>query len=191
MQDDIGRFAQILDDLRSGDASAADRLMPLVYDELRALASSVFVRQSPGHTLQPTAIVNEVYLKLAGRDGMRWENRAHFMAIAARAMRQILMNHARDKATAKRGGDWQRITLDDEVVPEAAGGREVDLIALDDALSKLATLSERQAEIVEMRFFGGLTIAETSCRLGVSTTTVEDDWRLALVWLRREMKRTD
>ena len=179
---------QVLEALAGGDAGAADRLLPLVYDELRALAASYFARQAVGHTLQPTALVHEAYLKLAGGGNAQWESRAHFFAVAARAMRQILMNHARDKAAAKRGGGRQRITLDEGVTPAGNGDRELDLLALDDALSQLSRLSERQATVVELRFFGGLTIAEAAHVLGVGTTTVEDDWHLARAWLGRELR---
>jgi len=183
------QVTQILNDLSGGDQQAAARLLPLVYDELRALAGSFFARQTPGHTLQPTALVHEAYLKLAEHEGARWENRAHFFAVAARAMRQVLMNHARDKVAAKRGGGWQRITLDAAVTPMAT--REIDILALDEALDRLNALSERQARVIELRFFGGLTIAEAAHILGVGTTTVEDDWHLAKAWLSRELKKIE
>ncbi len=184
-----GEVTRILQLLGGEDAdAAAAALLPLVYDQLRALAASHFSRQPVGHTLQPTALVHEAYLKLAGGQNAQWESRAHFFAVAARAMRQILMNHARDKAAAKRGGGWQKITLDEAVTPPGSTSREIDLIALDDALEKLAGLSERQARIIELRYFGGLTIDETAHVLGLGTTTVEDDWHLAKAWLRRELK---
>lgn len=184
-----GEVTRILQLLGGEDAdAAAAALLPLVYDQLRALAASYFARQPVGHTLQPTALVHEAYLKLAGGQNAQWESRAHFFAVAARAMRQILMNHARDKAAAKRGGGWHKITLDEAVTPPGSASREIDLIALDDALEKLAGLSERQARIIELRYFGGLTIDETAHVLGLGTTTVEDDWHLAKAWLRRELK---
>ena len=183
-----GEITRILGELHRGDTAAADRLLPLVYDELRALAASFFARQQPGHTLQPTALVHEAYLKLAGNESVEWQSRAHFMAVAARAMRQILINHAHHKGAAKRGGGFQRVTLDEAVTPRIGDNREVDVIALDLALQQLAKLSERQAGIVELRFFGGLTIAEAAHVLGVGTTTVEDDWRLAKAWLAHELK---
>lgn len=183
-----GEITRILGELHRGDAAAADRLLPLVYDELRALAGSYFARQQRGHTLQPTALVHEAYLKLAGSDSVEWQSRAHFMAVAARAMRQILINHARDKGAAKRGGDLQRVTLDQAVTPRIGDDTEIDLLALDLAMQKLAALNERQARIVELRFFGGLTIAEAAHVLGVGTTTVEDDWRLAKAWLARQLR---
>ncbi len=184
-----GEVTRILQLLGGEDTdAAAAALLPLVYDQLRALAASYFARQPVGHTLQPTALVHEAYLKLAGGENARWENRAHFFAVAARAMRQILMNHARDKAAAKRGGGWHKITLDEAVTPPGSASREIDLIALDEALEKLGGLSERQARIIELRYFGGLTIDETAHVLGVGTTTVEDDWHLAKAWLRRALK---
>ncbi len=171
-----------------GDPAAAEQLLPLVYEELRALAASFFARQAPGHTLQPTALVHEAYFRLARNENIEWESRAHFMAVAASAMRQILINHARDKGAAKRGGGRQRVTLDENVMPGSGADRELDLLAIDQALQKLADLSERQARIVELRFFSGLTIAEAAHVLGVGTTTVEDDWQLAKAWLARELK---
>ena len=185
-QGEVTRILQLLGGEDADAASAA--LLPLVYDELRALAASYFARQAVGHTLQPTALVHEAYLKLAGGENAQWESRAHFFAVAARAMRQILMNHARDKAAAKRGGGWQKITLGEAVTPPGSTSREIDLIALDDALEKLSGLSERQARIIELRYFGGLTIDETAHVLGLGTTTVEDGWHLAKAWLRRELK---
>ncbi len=184
-----GEVTRILQLLGGEDAdAAAAALLPVVYDQLRALAASYFARQPVGHTLQPTALVHEAYLKLAGQEEAQWESRAHFFAVAARAMRQILMNHARDKAAAKRGGGWHKITLDEAVTPPGSTLREIDLIALDDALEKLAGLSDRQARIIELRYFGGLTIDETAHVLGLGTTTVEDDWHLAKAWLSRELK---
>ena len=188
-----GEVTRILGDLNQGDGSAMERLLPLVYDELRALAGSYFARQQAGHTLQPTALVHEAYVKLAGSEG-QWQNRAHFMAVAAKAMRQILMNHARDKAAVKRGGGAAKLTIIEAVTSatdESDAGRQLDLIALDEALTKLAAVSERQAWITELRFFGGLTIADTAHVVGVSTTTVEDDWHMARAWLGRELQAAE
>lgn len=193
MGSSTGEITRILGELNQGDGSAVERLLPLVYDELRALAGSYFARQQAGHTLQPTALVHEAYLKLVGGEG-RWQNRAHFMAVAATAMRQILMNHARDKAAAKRGGGAAKITIIDAVTPateEPDAGRRLDLIALDEALTKLAAVSARQARVTELRFFGGLTIADTAHVVGVSTTTVEDDWHMARAWLGRELQAAE
>ena len=188
-QGEVTRILQLLGGEDTDAAAAA--LLPLVYDQLRALAASYFAHQPVGHTLQPTALVHEAYLKLAGGENAQWESRAHFFAVAARAMRQILMNHARDKAAAKRGGGWHKITLDAAITPPGSTSREIDLIALDEALEKLGGLSERQARIIELRYFGGLTIDETAHVLGLGTTTVEDDWHLAKAWLRRELKGAD
>ncbi len=193
MGSSTGEITQILGEMNQGDGSATERLLPLVYDELRALAGSYFARQQAGHTLQPTALVHEAYVKLAGGEG-QWQNRAHFMAVAAKAMRQILMNHARDKAAAKRGGGAARITIIEAVTPvtdESVAGRQLDLIALDEALTKLAAVSERQARVTELQFFGGLTIADTAHVVGVSTTTVEDDWHMARAWLGRELQAAE
>ncbi len=193
MGSSTGEVTRILAELNQGDGSATERLLPLVYDELRALAGSYFARRQAGHTLQPTALVHEAYVKLAGSEG-QWQNRAHFMAVAAKAMRQILMNHARDKAAVKRGGGAAKITIVEAVTPvtgESDAGRQLDLIALDEALTKLAAVSERQARITELRFFGGLTIADTAHVVGVSTTTVEDDWHMARAWLGRELQAAE
>ncbi len=193
MGSSTGEVTRILAELNQGDGSATERLLPLVYDELRALAGSYFARRQAGHTLQPTALVHEAYLKLAGGEG-RWQNRAHFMAVAAKAMRQILMNHARDKAAMKRGGGAAKITIIEAVTPASDGSdadRQLDLIALDEALTKLAGVSERQARVTELRFFGGLTIADTAHVVGMSTTTVEDDWRMARAWLGRELQAAE
>ncbi len=179
---------RVLRDIQRGDAAAAEQLFPLVYSELRALAASFFARQAPGHTLQPTALVHEAYFRLARNESVEWESRAHFMAVAASAMRQILINHAREKGAAKRGGAAHRVTLDEAVTPGKWDDSDLDLLAVDTALQKLAELSERQARIVELRFFSGLTIAEAAHVLGIGTTTVEDDWRLAKAWLQRELR---
>ncbi len=177
----------VLERVRVGDKSAVGELMPLVYDELRALAGHIFEQQSPGQTLQPTAVVNEAYLKLVrGSDG-DWETRAHFFAVAAKAMRQILIDHARRKKTQKRGGHFDRITLSG--VPTPAREEGVDLVAVEAALEKLSALDARQADIVELRFFAGLDVKEAAHVLGVSTRTVEREWFAAKAWLRRELAR--
>jgi RNA polymerase sigma factor (TIGR02999 family) len=183
MSDPTQHVEQLLAEIDGGDASAVDRLLPLVYDELHGLAVRHLARQRVGHTLQPTALVHEAYLR---RDDAEWAGKAHFLAVAAKAMRQILLNHARDRAAVKRGGDLRRVTLDSGLV--STGERDVDLLALDGALGRLAKLSERQARVVELRFFGGLSIAETARVLGVGTTTVEDDWFVAKAWMARELE---
>lgn len=173
---------RLLEALRAGDESAAEPLVELLYQELRAMAGA---RVRPGKTLQPTALVHEVWLKLNGQLGS-FHDRRHFLAVASRAMRQVLANAARDARTMKRGGDRCGLTLDADVGSPAT---ELDLVALDDSLSRLAALDERQARIVELRFLCSLTIAETAEVLGVSTRTVEGDWAMARAWLRRELRR--
>ena len=185
MTSSLHSATHILIDWGGGGSSASTRLFPIVYDELYRLAVAYMNRQRPDHTLQPTALVNEAYLKLVDQTSVGERDRAHFMAVAATAMRHILINHAKKRQAAKRGHGWQRITLSEAVTPPA--GREVDLIALELALAKLARLSERQCRVVELRFFTGLTIKETALALDVGTTTVEDDWHLAKAWLAREL----
>ena len=161
--------------------------MPLVYDELRRLAASYLRRERPGQTLQATALVNEAYIRLIGEKAQNWQNRTHFLAIAALSMRQILVQRARARNAAKRGGDPQRITLDEQLLPASAQGGELDLLALDEALDKLARLDERQAKIVELRYFGGLSVEEAAEALGISPATVKRDWTLARAWLKKEL----
>lgn len=170
-----------------GDQAAQEELLPLVYDELRRLARNHLRRERPNHTLQPTALVHEAYLRLVGEGGATWQNRAHFFGIAARLMRQILINHAEARAAARRGGGAFRLSLG--AVDRLAEGPEVDLIALDDALKGLAALDPRQGQIVELRFFGGLTVEETAAVLGLSPATVKREWSAARAWLRREIDR--
>jgi RNA polymerase sigma-70 factor, ECF subfamily len=169
-----------------GDEGAFDELMPLVYDELRRLARHYISRQRPGHTLQATALVNEAYLRLVDASRVRWQNRAHFFAVSAQLMRRILVDFARARGNLKRGGDLKRISLDG--VSEVAAERGADLIALDDALKTLAAMSLRQSQIVELRYFGGLSEQEIAEVLKVSERTVRRDWNLARAWLYRELK---
>ncbi len=173
----------VLAAISGGDARAADRLMPLVYEELRALAQSQLGR--PDQTLQATAVVHEAYLRMVDQERAHYRDRNHFFAVAATMIRRILVDGARARGAAKRGGDWTRLTLDSGV--GWTGGSVLDLVALDDALAKLATLSARQARIVELRFFGGLSIEAAAETLGVSTTTIENEWAVARAWLRREL----
>jgi RNA polymerase sigma factor (TIGR02999 family) len=172
----------------TGDDKAVSRLMPLVYDELRRLAASYLRRERPGQTLQATALVHEAYVRLIGEKAHNWQNRTHFLAIAALSMRQILVQRARARKAAKRGGDPERIELDERLLadPKAAAG-EIDVIALDAALERLAALNERQAKIVELRYFGGLGVEEAADALGISPATVKRDWTLARAWLKREL----
>lgn len=176
---------QLLHALDPSDPSTADRLFAIVYDELRALAGSCFRQQRLDHTLQPTALVNEAFLKLVDQTRVQWQSRAHFLAVAARAMRQVLIDHARGKARVKRGGDVCRVTMNEAVTPIT--DTDPELIDLDEALHKLAAMDERQSRIVELRFFGGMTVDEVAHVVGVSKTTVESEWRMARAWLRREL----
>ena len=181
---------ELLAKAKTGDEKAVSKLMPLVYDELRRLAASYIRREKPGQTLQATALVNEAYIRLIAERAQNWQNRTHFLAIAALSMRQILVQRARRRHAAKRGGDPQRITLDEQLLPAGRDGpAEVDVLALDAALERLAALDERQAKVVEMRYFGGLTVEETAEALAVSPATVKRHWTLARAWLKRELAR--
>jgi RNA polymerase sigma factor (TIGR02999 family) len=169
----------------------ADRLMPQVYDELRRLAASYLRRERPGQTLQPTALVNEAYLRLAGEKKAPWKNRTHFLAIAALSMRQILVERARRRHAAKRGGDPERVTLDEARLPVREAGNGIDVLELDRALDRLAAVNPHQAKVVELRYFGGLTVEETAEALDISPATVKRHWTLARAWLRREVEGRD
>ena len=176
---------QILQEVSGGDREAPARLMPLVYDELRRLADHYLRQERPDHTLQPTALVHEAYLRLVDQTRVDWQNRAHFFGVAAQLMRRILVDYARRHQTSKRGGLRQKLTLDEAV--DYSQTRDVDLVRLDDALTALAQFDTRQSQIVELRFFGGLTIEETAEALGISPATVKVDWNMAKAWLRREI----
>ena len=167
-----------------GDQSALDKLAPIVYDELRRLAGHYLSRERTGHSLQATALVNEAYLRLVDYKRMRWENRAHFFAVSAQLMRRILVDHAR-RHNLKRGGGVQHIALEDTGV--VGGGRAENLVVLDDAMQALARIDPRKAQVVELRFFGGLSVEETAEVLKVSPVTVMRDWNTARAWLLREM----
>ncbi len=179
----------ILHDLAAGDQRAADRLMPLVYDELRMLAARHLRREPANHTLQPTAIANEAYLRMLDQTRVDWKDRAHFLAVAATAVRRILIDHARKRNSAKRGNDWQRVTLGDISAGEDV--TRLDLLALEDALESLAKLNERQCRVVQLRFFGGLTNEEIAHVLDISRSTVVDDWTIAKAWLLSELSIDD
>ena len=179
---------RLLLDWSRGDQTALDRLMPLVYDELRAVAERSLRHERSGHTLQGTALVHEAYLKLVDQRQVRWQDRAHFFAVAAQLMRRILVDHARRHGAVKRGSGEPRFPLHEADAPAAAAPL-VDWLALDCALDRLAALDERQARTVELRFFGGLTIEETAEVLRVSQATVKNDWTLARGWLYRELQR--
>jgi RNA polymerase sigma factor (TIGR02999 family) len=182
-----GGITQLLIAWNRGDQGARDELMPLVYDELRRLARAYLRRERPGHTLQPTALVNEAYLRLIDQSQVSWQNRAHFFGIAARLMRQVLVNHAEARRAAKRGGDAERISLNE--VDRLAVDREVDLVALNEALKNLERIDPPQGQIVELRYFSGLTIEEVAEVMGVSAATVKREWATARAWLRRELSR--
>jgi len=171
---------------REGDDAALEQLLPLVHDDLRRLARRYMARERAGHTLQATALVNEVYLKLIDARGIRWQNRAHFFSLAARLMRRILVDVARARGNQKRGGGVPRVALEEAVLlaPEAPP----DLIALDAALQQLEHEHPRKGRVVELRFFGGLTVEETAVVLGTSVDTVKRDWRFAKLWLLRELR---
>ena len=167
------------------ERQSLDSLLPLVYKELRRLAAGYLRREKPGQTLQPTALVNEAYLRLMKDRPGRWQNRAHFCAIAAHSMRQILIERARARAAAKRGGARHRVTLEDALV--AGEDRSIDLLALDEALERLAAIDPEQARLVELRFFGGLTVEETADAMDISPATVKRHWTIAKAWLAREL----
>jgi RNA polymerase sigma-70 factor (ECF subfamily) len=171
-----------------GKPDALDNLLPLVYDELHRQAASFLRRERPGHTLQTTALINEAYLNLIDRRNVNWQNRTHFFAVAAQAMRRILIDYARAKHRQKRGGDNIRLSLD-EATLVAAEEEGVDLIALDEALNKLANLDEQQARVVELRYFSGLSLEETAEALHISRATVARDWEAARAWLFRELTK--
>jgi RNA polymerase sigma-70 factor (ECF subfamily) len=177
----------LLDQYRDGHAEGFEKLMALVYDDLRKLAAWHLQSERPDHTLQPTALVHEVYLKLAAQDPVEWQNKAHFFALAAQVMRHILVDYARTRQREKRGGEHTKITL--ETALNLGSPSDPELIALDEALNALAEKDSRKSLIVELRYFGGLSIEETAESLGVSTTTVRREWTMAKAWLRREMRQ--
>ena len=183
------QVAEILAKVEPGQAPDAEHLIPLVYDELRQLAASYLMRENPGHSLQSTALVNEAFLKLVDQSRVSWQGKTHFFAVGAEIMRRILVDHARTKQRQKRGGDRQRIALHDDL--KVSAQRDEDLLAVDEAILKLAERDPRQAQIVELRFFGGLTVAEVAEVLGVSKRTVESEWTMIRAWLRRELSDED
>lgn len=179
-------ITQFLKDYQAGKREVLDELFPLVYDELRRLANSRLRNERDDHTLQATALVHEAYLRLIEQHSVDWRNRAHFFGLAAEMMRRILVNHAVERRAEKRGGGEAKIALDDAV--SFAQEKEIDLVLLDEALNRLAAFDEQQAKIVEMRFFGGLTVEEVAEVLGVSDSTVKREWRIAKAWLHEQMK---
>lgn len=177
---------QILGAIEDGESGASEKLLPLVYDELRRLAAQRLNRDSPEQTIQPTALVHEAYLRLVGaEDGQHWNSRGHFFAAAAQAMRRILVENARRKRSLKRGGELNRADVELESLP--ADAQNVDLVALDEALGKLAAKDARKARLVELRFFSGLTLEQAADALGVSQATAQRDWIFARAWLHREI----
>ena len=176
----------LLDRVNDGDSSAAEALMPLLYDELRGLAGGYLRGERAGHTLQPTALVHEAFLKLVGQKNADYKSRGHFMAIAAVAMRRILVNHAEKRSAAKRGGGANRVPLADDLA--VVESRDLDLVALDEALNRLAERDARKARVVEQRFFAGMEMSQIAENLGVSLVTVKRDWEFARTWLTREIQ---
>jgi RNA polymerase sigma-70 factor (ECF subfamily) len=175
----------LLLDWSRGDQAALDKLMPLVYGELRRMANRYMRRERSGHTLQATALINEAYLRLVDQQNVQWQNRAHFFAISAQLMRRILVDHARSHTRAKRGGGVLRVSLNEALVPSQE--RAAELVALDEALKRLATIDLRKSQVVELRFFGGLSVEETAEVLKVTPMTVTRDWKTAKAWLHREI----
>ena len=182
-----GEVTRLLHAWRSGDAGAAERLLPLVYDELRRLARHHLRGERREHTLEPTALVHEAYLRLVEQRRLAWQSRDHFVAVAATMMRRVLLNHARERLAGKRGGGEMPVSL--EVVGDLGGRRPAEIVALDDALRSLAQAEPRLAQVVELRLFGGLTIRETARYLEISPATLKRDWQLARAWLRRALRR--
>lgn len=185
MNRDLDELTAVLRAWSDGDPAAEARLLPLVYDQLRRQAAHQLRRERPGHSLSPTAVVHELYLRLVPQERASWVNRAQFFAVASRLIRRVLVDHARARRTAKRAGGWQRVTLADDLAD--AGAPDLDLLALDRALEELAALDSRRARLVELRYFGGLSLDETAAALGVSAATVSREWQLARAWLHRRL----
>jgi len=179
---------QLLVDWSNGDKSALEKLFPLVYDELRRAARQYMRRENPGHTLQTTALVHEAYLRLIDQRHTQWRNRAHFFAIAAQIMRRILLDHARSYQYKKRGGGAHQVSLDETAI--VSQGKAAEMIVLDDALNELAKIDPQQSRVVELRFFGGLTVEETAEVLSLSPATIKREWSAAKAWLYHEIRKT-
>jgi RNA polymerase sigma factor (TIGR02999 family) len=186
----MSNVTSILSKIELGDQHAAEQLLPLVYDELRKLAAGHMANEAPGHTLDATGLVHEAYLKLVEQSRVSWQNREHFFAISANLMRQILVNYANARLRKKRGGSAEILGLD-ETILVVAKTTEVDLLGLDEALTRLGEMDKQQEQIVEMRYFSGLTIEETAEVLGVSPATIKRDWRMTKAWLYRELSGRD
>ncbi len=178
---------QLLRNWQDGDQAARDQFLGIVYDELRRQAARYLRRERSDHTLQPTALVHEAYLQLIDQSSANWENRAHFFGAAARLMRRILVDHARAHQAEKRGKGEEKLSLDDAM--EVPGKKDLNLLALNDALEELAHLDERQSQIVELRYFGGLSIEETATVIGISPATVKREWAMAKAWLQQQLKK--
>jgi RNA polymerase sigma factor (TIGR02999 family) len=181
-----GSVTALLGRLRDGRTDVADQLVPLIYDELRRIAGAQMRRERVGHTLQATAVVHEAYMRLAGEQEIQWQNRAHFFAIAARVMRQVLLDYARQRRAEKRGGEAaQKVEIDAELL--VGPNRIEDIVAMDEVLTRLSDLDQLQGRIVELRFFGGLSVEETAEVMDISDSTVKREWRSAKAWLHREL----
>jgi RNA polymerase sigma-70 factor (ECF subfamily) len=185
VRSEITRILLDINEQSLTDPALSERLLEAVYPELRRLAASLMRRERADHTLQPTALVHEAYLKLVDQNRIEWEGRAHFLGIAARAMRQILVDHARRHGAVKRGGGWDKVTLDEAMVE--GGDRQLEILDLHEALERFAAVDERAARVVELRIFGGLTVEEIAHLLTVSKRTVDGDWAMARMWLSREL----
>lgn len=179
------KVTQLLSELSGGNRAVVDELAPMIYQELKRIAGAQLRRERPGHTLQATALVHEAYLKLVDQHEVTWQNRAHFFGIASQIMRRILMDYAKSAKREKRGGGAHKTSLDEALV--VAEDRASDLVQIDEALSRLEELDPRQAKVVELRFFGGLSVEETAVALGVSAPTVKREWAMARAWLHREL----
>ena len=185
MADSSQNITELLVGYGRGDKEALDQLMPIVYEELRRQAARYLRREQPGHTLQTTALIHEAYVRLVDQHVVQWQNRAHFFGVAAQMMRRILVDHARTKKRVKRGGSDIRVSLADANV--AVKGQDLDVVALDEALNRLAQIDEQQSRVVELRYFSGLTVEETAEVMGISKATVKRDWSVAKAWLYREL----
>jgi RNA polymerase sigma factor (TIGR02999 family) len=185
VQEPPENITELLASYGRGNKESLDQLMPIVYDELRRQAARYLRREQVGHTLQTTALIHEAYVRLVDQRNMQWQNRAHFFGIAAQMMRRILVDHARSKKRVKRGGSEIRVSFEDANV--AAKGQDLDVVALDEALERLAQIDEQQSRVVELRFFSGLSVEETAEVMGISKSTVKRDWSMAKAWLHREL----
>jgi len=185
VKESVENITELLVGYGRGDKDVLDKLMPVVYDELRRQAARYLRREQAGHTLQTTALIHEAYVRLVDQRNVQWQNRAHFFGIAAQMMRRILVDHARGKRRAKRGGSDVKVSLADATIPVKE--RDLDVVALDEALTRLAEIDEQQSKVVELRFFSGLTVEETAEVMGISPATVKRDWSMAKAWLHREI----